>query len=70
MRMHETCTCGAEIEIEDDDAETVRADVKAWRDGHRCDGPQPWRRSVKSTNDARLDFGFVPEYGEDAGVTV
>lgn len=44
--------------IEHDDAETVRGDVAAWRDGHRCGGVQPWRRSVESTSDVRMEFGF------------
>lgn len=58
MKLHETCTCGAEIEVEHDDPESVRNDVAAWRTGHRCLGPQPWRRSVQSTTGTWSDFGF------------
>lgn len=66
LRLHETCTCGAEIEIEDDDADTIRADVAAWRETHRCVGPQAWRRSTHSISDVRLDFGFMPDHTRPA----
>lgn len=58
MKIREMCTCGAEIEVEQDDPEAARQDVKNWRETHRCAGPQPWRRSAQSTSDVRLDFGF------------
>lgn len=59
MKYRETCSCGAEIDIEDSDSHAVAATVRAWRDCHRCLGPRAWERSERSTNDVRLDFGFA-----------
>ena len=63
MRLHETCTCGSEIEVEDDHANTAITAVTEWRRTHLCGGVQPWRRSAGSTTGAMVEFGFQP--GED-----
>ena len=63
MKIREECTCGALIEVEDDDRESVRADVRQWRDEHRCTGHDPWAESKHSTTAAQIEFGFQP--GED-----
>ncbi len=48
MRASETCTCGARVEIEDDDQAIVIGTIQRWHDTHRC-GIDPWRRDQTST---------------------
>ena len=61
MRHREVCACGAEIEIEDDDGMSLRQEIHNWRQAHPCGGMDGWRKSERSTTDARLDFGFLPD---------
>ena len=58
MKRRETCTCGAELDVDHDDPAAIRDIFERWRETHRCMGPQAWRRSTHSTTGAQIEFGF------------
>lgn len=60
MIIHETCTCGASLRVEDDKAKAARDQIKAWRQAHRC-GISPWNASTHSSTASQVEFGFRPE---------
>ena len=64
MKAAETCTCGASIDIEDDDPEAVRAEIREWRRTHLCGGVQPWRPSERSTTASSIEIGFQQREGQ------
>lgn len=70
MKLHETCTCGAGLEIEHDDPVVCLETLKNWHDGHVCK-INPREASASSITGGssyeRFGFGIVDELDQAKG---